>query len=154
MWRAAICLGAALVLASPSFSHAQYNDTDVQHPKEYNDEDSQPLSLASYAVYPLGFALEWLVARPLHYVTGESPLAPAFRPADNTAGQPAPVLPIYPDYSLLSEHEAEMPPQEIVIQPGASGQTSVSSAPEQPVAPAPTIPQTKPAHPAGQPALQ
>ncbi|HUO04231.1 MAG TPA: hypothetical protein VMU16_03430 [Candidatus Binataceae bacterium] len=123
MKRAAIFLFAALVLGYPSFSHAQYTDTDKQNPKEYNDEDSQPLSIASYALYPIGFMAEWLVARPLHYVTADTPIEPVFRPADGESGLPAPRLPIIPDNSLASAPEEQEIPQEIVITPGGKATT-------------------------------
>ena len=45
--------------------------TDRQNPNEYTDEDSQPLRMLSYLVAPVGFLLEWGVARPLHYVATE-----------------------------------------------------------------------------------
>ena len=76
MRRAAIILCAALVLGLPTISSAQYNDNDQQNPKEYHDEDSQFLAVVSYVFYPIGYAFEWLVARPLHYVANESPATP------------------------------------------------------------------------------
>lgn len=36
--------------------------------REYEDAIMHPLRLAAYAVHPVGFALEWLVGRPFHYV--------------------------------------------------------------------------------------
>jgi len=33
----------------------------------YDDSESHPLRLAAYAVHPVGFALEWLVVRPIHF---------------------------------------------------------------------------------------
>ncbi len=71
MRRAAIIFCAALFIALPTVSHAQYNDTDLQNPTEYHDEDSQPLALFADVIYPVGFALEWLVACPMHYVADE-----------------------------------------------------------------------------------
>ena len=67
MRRVAIIFCAALWLALPTISHAQYNDTDQQNPKEYHDEDSQPLALFADLIYPIGYGLEWLVARPMHW---------------------------------------------------------------------------------------
>ena len=147
-----MCLCAALVLASPSFSHAQYQNPDRQNPKEYVDEDSQPLVIASYALYPIGFAVEWLVARPLHYVTAETPVAPIFEPADSAEDRPPPILPIYPDNTLAEEPEEEMPPQEIIIRPGAPEQKIPFKPEDQRSAPA-TLPKSA-QKPASQPALQ
>ena len=55
MRRVAIILCAALFVALPTISHAQYNDTDQQHPKEYHDEDSQPLAIIADLLYPIGY---------------------------------------------------------------------------------------------------
>jgi len=35
---------------------------------EYEDAFSNPLRLAYYMIYPVGYTIEWLVMRPLHYV--------------------------------------------------------------------------------------
>ncbi len=77
MWRAIICLSAALILGVPNLAAAQVIDDDRQNPNEYTDEDSQPLRMLSYFVAPVGFLLEWGVARPLHYVATNTFLAPA-----------------------------------------------------------------------------
>lgn len=77
MRRAIILLSAALILGVPHLARAQYEDTDRQNPKEYTEEDSQPLRLVSYFIAPIGFALEWGVARPLHYLATQTFLAPA-----------------------------------------------------------------------------
>jgi len=75
-------LAAALLLSGPAFARAQYSD-ERQNPKEYTQEDSHPIKLISYVLSPIGFALEWTIARPLHYLTTETPIAPAFRSADD-----------------------------------------------------------------------
>jgi hypothetical protein len=76
MWRAALCLSVALLIGVPSISHGQASDLDSQNPKEYTDDDSQPLKIVSYAIAPVGWLLEWTVARPLHYLATDTPLAP------------------------------------------------------------------------------
>jgi len=84
MWRAIICLCAALTLGVPltlglpGTAAAQYSDTEKQNPNEYTDEDSQPLRIIAYFAAPIGFAAEWLIARPLHYVATQTFLAPVF----------------------------------------------------------------------------
>jgi len=35
---------------------------------QYEDAFSNPLRLAYYMIYPLGYSVEWLVMRPLHYL--------------------------------------------------------------------------------------
>ncbi|HKN11879.1 MAG TPA: hypothetical protein VJX68_01670 [Candidatus Binatus sp.] len=100
MRRVAIILGAALWLASPAISHAQYNDTDQQNPKEYHDEDSQPLALFADFLYPIGYGLEWLVSRPMHWVANDSPVAPVYRPVGGSDMSPPPPVPIIPDNTM------------------------------------------------------
>ena len=34
----------------------------------YDDSQSHPLRLAAYAAYPIGFVVEWMVMRPLHFM--------------------------------------------------------------------------------------
>jgi hypothetical protein len=100
MRRIAIILSAALFVALPTISHAQSNDTDSQNPKEYHDEDSQLLALFADVLYPIGFAAEWLVARPMHYLTTDSPVAPIFRPVGGNDTTPPPPVPIIPDNTM------------------------------------------------------
>jgi len=95
MWRAIICLSAALILGVPNPAAAQYTENDRQNPAEYTDEDSQPLRILAHAMAPIGFLLEWGVARPLHYVTSETFLAPVFN--SDTSGpeyRPPPIAEI------------------------------------------------------------
>jgi len=35
---------------------------------EYSDNFTHPLQLAYYVAHPIGYAAEWLIGRPLHYV--------------------------------------------------------------------------------------
>lgn len=37
----------------------------------YDDSQSHPLRLIAYAVHPVGYALEWLVMRPMHFVVSQ-----------------------------------------------------------------------------------
>jgi|SRR5579885_624163 hypothetical protein len=76
MRRALLALAAALLFLAPSLAHAQYSDLDRQDPTEYTDQDSQLLNLVSYGLRPVGYILEWGVARPLHYLATKSPVAP------------------------------------------------------------------------------
>jgi hypothetical protein len=65
-------------VAMPGMVFAQqgpYNDK--QNPDEYTDaEDGQPIKIVSYFIAPVGYALEWAVARPLHYLATKTSLAP------------------------------------------------------------------------------
>lgn len=100
MRRAAIVLFAAFFVALPALSHAQYNDTDQQNPKEYTDDDSNPLALFADVLYPVGFAAEWLVARPAHWVANDSPASPMYRPVGGNDTSAAPLVPIIPDNTM------------------------------------------------------
>ena len=59
-----------VVLSTPAAVRA-----DEPNPQEIGDVDSgyedafsNPLRLAYYLIYPVGFSLEWLVMRPFHYL--------------------------------------------------------------------------------------
>ncbi len=98
MRRVILALLAIVVLGVPALCRADEID-ERQNPQEYSDEDSQPLKVASYFVAPVGFLLEWTVARPLHYLMEDTFLAPA---TDSTYGEdyaPAPIVELPPpDY--------------------------------------------------------
>jgi hypothetical protein len=44
----------------------------------YDDSQSHPLRLAAYVIHPVGFALEWLVTRPIHFLVSQPKLEPIF----------------------------------------------------------------------------
>jgi len=44
----------------------------------YNDADSHPLKLISYPVAAVGFALEWVFTRPIHFLVSQPQLQPVF----------------------------------------------------------------------------
>ncbi len=96
----AIIFCAALLVALPTISHAQYNDSDQQDPKEYHDEDSQLLSLFADVLYPIGFGLEWVISRPMHWLSTDSPAAPVYRPVGGHDMSPPPPVPIIPDNTM------------------------------------------------------
>lgn len=72
-------MALALLLAMPTAALAQGGPfNDKQNPNEYtNAEDGQPLKFFSYFLAPVGYALEWGVMRPMHYLATKTPLAPA-----------------------------------------------------------------------------
>ena len=109
MRRVGIIFCAALFVVLPTISHAQYNDTDLQNPKEYHDEDSQPLALMADILYPIGYAAEWLVARPMHYLTNDSSAAPVFRPVGGNDSTPPPPVPIIPDNTMEAAASSTTP---------------------------------------------
>jgi hypothetical protein len=44
----------------------------------YDDSESHPLRLAAYALHPAGWALEWAVMRPLHFLVSNPGLERIF----------------------------------------------------------------------------
>lgn len=77
MKRAVICLLTLLALAMPRLARAQYSLDNDYGPPPYNDvEDGQALRIAGYILAPFGYALEWTLTRPLHYVATDTALAP------------------------------------------------------------------------------
>lgn len=137
-------LGAALILCAPSFAHAQYSDLDRQNPNQYTDDDSQPLKLLSYVLAPIGFALEWGVARPLHYLATDTFLAPVL--GANTDNDKLTVAPI-----------AELPPPDQITDSSGTAHHDFVVVPLQPLpAATPAAPQSAAPAPVpspGQPVL-
>jgi hypothetical protein len=107
----AIIFCAALLGGLPSISHAQYNDNDQQNPREYHDDDSQPLAIVADILYPVGYAAEWLVARPMHWLANDSPAAPMYRPVGGNDMSPPPPVPIIPD-STMDQTTTSTTPQD------------------------------------------
>ncbi len=78
MRRFVLSIALVLALAVPAAALAQGPYNDKQNPNEYtNAEDGQPLKFFSYILMPVGYALEWTVMRPLHYLATKTSLAPA-----------------------------------------------------------------------------
>lgn len=68
----------------------------------YNDSYSHPLLLTSYLLAPAGFAVEWLVTRPIHFLVSHPQLEPVFnfRPQEDPFG----TYQVYdPDYGPAAE---------------------------------------------------
>ena len=88
---------AALIVAAPQISRAD-EVNEQQNPSEYSDQDASPLRFASYFVMPIGYALEWLIVRPIHYVATETFMAPAMD-AEYGSTEPLPISELPPpDY--------------------------------------------------------
>jgi hypothetical protein len=63
-----LALAAAVAMgAAPARAHDAYDDTE-----------SHPLRLVAYAVHPAGWAAEWLVARPVHFLVSHPQLERIF----------------------------------------------------------------------------
>ncbi|MGH7907055.1 MAG: hypothetical protein ACREP6_10535 [Candidatus Binataceae bacterium] len=132
MRRLAIGLSLVLILGSAGILHAQAFQQDMQNPQEYTNEDSQPLKIASYILAPLGFALEWGVARPLHYAATKTALAPVLSPNLERKYPPSPLAELPPpDKFTAAEHENPKEPTEAHIKKlpkSPPAQTSTGSA--------------------------
>ena len=131
---------AVPAMAMPSMALAQqgpYNDK--QNPNEYTDtEDGQLLKVVSYFIAPIGYALEWGVTRPLHYLATKTSLAPMmsgdteysqiYNPGENVQ----PIVPVQPA-NTASAAESAAP------------QTYIERTPVGPVSvPPPLVPLTSP----------
>lgn len=57
----------AAAVTSPATAHDAYDDTQ-----------GNPLRWVAYALHPIGWTVEWLVARPLHFLVSQPDLEPIF----------------------------------------------------------------------------
>jgi hypothetical protein len=44
----------------------------------YDDSESNPLRIAAYGIHPVGWAIEWLAMRPLHFLVSNPSLERIF----------------------------------------------------------------------------
>lgn len=44
----------------------------------YDDSEANPLRIAAYGLHPIGFALEWLAMRPMHFIVSTPQLERVF----------------------------------------------------------------------------
>src|SRR5689334_13823940 len=114
-----LLITAVLMLSAPHLARAQYNDTDRQNPTEYTDEDSHPLRVASFILAPVGFLLEWTVARPLHYVATQTFLAPLF---NGDVREPTYAPPAIAEIPLDDVGDESLPPTEVTPAPPVKSQ--------------------------------
>jgi len=73
---AAALVAATLVLSTPVVRADQVDET--YSADQYEDAFSNPLRLAYYLIYPVGFTAEWLIMRPLHYLISRPYLSHLF----------------------------------------------------------------------------
>ena len=116
-----VVVAAMLALvASPQLASAQIWSSDKQNPKNYDDaNDSQPIRLMSYVLAPVGFTLEWTIARPLHYIATQTPLAPVLNPGGTD--RPPVVLSLPPPDTFPPEKKEAAGPE------GASEEAATSA---------------------------
>lgn len=114
-------LGA--VLAWPLALHAQQQQPQdpaagwqLRDPNEYRQEDSHPVRAIASLLSPIGWALEWGVARPWHYVATNTFLAPVLNGGqeEDTWGEyygtPGPVAEVPIPPPPMKEPSASAPP--------------------------------------------
>ena len=71
-----LMLGAPRVRAENQTTAA--TNEELAEMDHYEDAFSNPLRLAYYLIYPVGFTAEWLVMRPLHYLMSRPYLSHLF----------------------------------------------------------------------------
>jgi hypothetical protein len=114
MRRLMLCMVLASAISMPAMAFAQQGPYgDKQNPTEYTDtEDGQLLKVVSYVLAPLGYALEWGVTRPLHYLATQTSLAPVMS-GDNENSEiynPGPTAePIEPLANTASAGQGSVP---------------------------------------------
>lgn len=70
-----LAAAAALLLSLPSAGLASDGDFDAER-------TGHPLRMAAYIVYPIGFAMEWLLFRPAYWLGGHQPFKAVFGRTD------------------------------------------------------------------------
>lgn len=72
---AALMMASMISLgATTAFAQAERYEDESR----YEDAFSNPLRLAYYLIYPVGFTVEWLVMRPFHYIVSRPGLDQVF----------------------------------------------------------------------------
>lgn len=90
IWKHVVVLGiAVLFLAGPAVASSDMDDclsytaeagcgTYPGYYDGYDDSQAHPLRIAAYALHPVGYAVEWLLTRPIHALVSQPELAPVF----------------------------------------------------------------------------
>jgi hypothetical protein len=76
MWTSLMLAGLSILIFSgtaPAFCNLPGSCDST-----YTDADAHPLRIVSYAIYPVGYSLEWLITRPIHALVTQPELAPIF----------------------------------------------------------------------------
>src|SRR5579875_1979420 len=77
----AVVLITALAVTSCAVAQAQDSGAEMPNPNQYTQEDSHPVRGIGYLLSPIGVALEYTIARPLHYLATNTFLQPILDPA-------------------------------------------------------------------------
>lgn len=81
---------APFVLAAVTFAGQPASAHDA-----YSDAESNPLKIASYPVAVVGYVLEWMFTRPVHFLASQPPLQRplSYEPTYNALDVPDPYVP-------------------------------------------------------------
>lgn len=90
IWKHVVVLGIAALFLAGSASASSDMDDCLNYTAEagcgaypgyydgYDDSQAHPLRIAAYVVHPVGYALEWLVTRPIHALVSQPELKNVF----------------------------------------------------------------------------
>ncbi|GEM_PF-3428959 len=112
----------AALLVSPPVLHAQQQDPNspsnngwqLHDPNEYTQEDSHPVRAIASLLSPIGWALEWGIARPWHYLATNTFLAPVLNGGEDDD--------TWSEYYGAPGQNAEIPMVPPATEPRASAQ--------------------------------
>ena len=76
LWKSLVLAGLATVVFSGTAS--AYCGNQYSCDGGYNDSESHPLRLVAYVLHPVGYAVEWLLMRPVHALVSQPELCPIF----------------------------------------------------------------------------
>ena len=94
-------------------------------PDEYDDSQSNPLRVAAYLLYPVGFLAEWTIFRPFHFlVSATEPLEAFFGHEPHPPLLAAP--PVIEDYGLPNQ----TPVKPVSPPPAPAPQAAVATPPQ------------------------
>ncbi len=101
----------SLVIALVFFS-ALGSRAAIAEPDEYDDSQSNPLRIAAYLMYPVGWLAEWTVFRPFHFLVSATEPQEAFfghRPHPPVIAEPQPLQ----DYGVVKK----VPVKQTAVEP-------------------------------------
>lgn len=127
-WALAVILAAALSVTANAAAQSRGDMDQQRTPAQYSQEDSHPVRIVGYILSPLGVALEYTIARPLHYLATQTFLQPILDPGFEQEsweefygpGTLPPLPPVQPRADLLPQSS----PPPAVAPPAGKGAAS------------------------------
>jgi hypothetical protein len=136
----AVIVVFTMVLGWPFCSRAQDSQTPQQQtpnggwqlhdPNEYTQDDSHPVRAIASLLSPVGWALEWGIARPWHYVATQTFLAPVLNGGQQDDswteyyGTPGPIT--QPPVVVAPQEREPAPPSQQAFREQSLGTTQVA----------------------------